>query len=148
MKTIIAGSRTLKNYLYTKQAIKESGFNITEVICGEAIGPDSYGKTWALLNDIPFSSYPVTQADWNTYGKSAGMHRNRKMGEVGEQLILVWDGISKGSKNMYDIAKAKGIPIYVKTVNINTHILPDEENWQPDITVQTSHWTDNYYGNQ
>ena len=44
---------------------------------------------------------------WNVYGKSAGYRRNVEMGLYGDALIAFWDGFSKGTRLMIDIAKEK-----------------------------------------
>ena len=43
MKTIIAGSRSITDIQLLYDAIRESGFQITEVVCGEARGADRLG---------------------------------------------------------------------------------------------------------
>ena len=50
MKVIIAGSRTITDFKIVYEAIKRSGFKITEVVCGECRGPDMLGAEWAKLN--------------------------------------------------------------------------------------------------
>ena len=110
MKTIIAGSRSLNKIEHVIEAVRLSNFNITEVISGEAVGIDSQGKNWAFIHDIPVKSFP---AEWDVYGKRAGYIRNDEMAKYGEALILVWDGISKGSKHMLDLAKKYNLEICV-----------------------------------
>jgi ribosomal protein L24 len=39
------------------------------------------------------------------------------MALYGDALIAIWDGTSKGTRGMIDIAKRKGLRIYVKMVN-------------------------------
>ena len=112
MKVIIAGSRTIYDINLVVRAIKESGFDITEVVCGEARGIDTLGKKWAKGNDIPVKSFP---ADWETYGKSAGYKRNVEMAEYAEALIAITTG-SPGTKHMINIAKSKNLLTFVLEV--------------------------------
>jgi len=102
MKTIIAGGRNIIDRDLVFHAIKESGFSITEVVCGEARGVDTLGKIWGNENSVSVKSFP---ADWKSYGRAAGPIRNEQMAEYGEALILVWDGKGKGSGSMLKIAK-------------------------------------------
>lgn len=44
MKTIIAGSRAIEEYGLVVEAIRQSGLDITEVVCREARGVDTLGK--------------------------------------------------------------------------------------------------------
>lgn len=113
MKTIIAGSRTIENALLVRDAALDCGWNITEVVCGKARGVDTLGEAWAVEYSVPVRFFP---ADWNKHGKRAGFLRNTEMAEYGEALILIWDGKSRGSKMMLDIAKRKGLKIYERVV--------------------------------
>ena len=113
MKTIIAGSRGVTDFNIVEEAIKESGFIITEVVCGCARGVDSLGEQWAKNNNIPVKYFP---AEWNRFGRSAGYKRNVEMADNAEALIAVWDKVSKGTKHMIDIAGNKGLKIFVKEI--------------------------------
>lgn len=117
MKTIIAGSRTITDYLTVVAAITASGFHITEVVSGkEPKGVDALGERWAMLEGIPIKAFP---ADWDTYGRPAGQIRNRQMARYADALILVWDGQSKGSTGMLRYAKEMGLEIFECVVSPN-----------------------------
>lgn len=120
MKTIIAGSRNITDYNIVLAAIKESGFTITEVVCGLASGPDTLGEQYAIERNIPVTYFP---ANWRELGKSAGYIRNEQMGNYGECLIAIWDGESRGTKHMIDYAKKKGLLVYIKNINDTTETL-------------------------
>lgn len=124
MRVIIAGSRTITDYDKVVEAIIDSGFHITEVICGKARGVDTLGKRWAKKHNIPVQEFP---AEWARYGRRAGPERNRDMAEYASDfenpnrpdnggLILVWDGKSRGSANMLYNAKRYGLEIYTLEV--------------------------------
>jgi len=115
LKTIIAGSRGITSLSLIEKAIEESGITITEVVSGTARGVDTLGEEWAQQRGIPVKRFP---AKWDTFGRAAGYKRNVDMAEYGEVLIALWDSVSKGTKHMIDIAKAKGLKVYVfKTSN-------------------------------
>mgnify|MGYP003349270769 FL=1 len=38
MKVIIAGTRGINDYKLVTQAVERSGYKITEVVCGQAVG--------------------------------------------------------------------------------------------------------------
>jgi len=111
MRVIIAGSRFITDYNLVVLAVKESGFDITEVVCGAANGVDSLGERYAKENGIKLSYF---YADWKGLGKLAGNKRNEQMSRYGEGLIAVWDGKSKGTKHMIALAKKKKLLTYVK----------------------------------
>ncbi len=121
MKVIIAGSRTIKDYTIVRKAIfvafwewEKEYEDITEVFSGCANGVDKLGEQWAVKNEKQLLLYP---ADWNKYGKKAGYLRNIKMAKYADALIAIWDGKSKGTKHMIDIAKKKGLKVYVYQTN-------------------------------
>lgn len=108
MKTIIAGSRSFNNFkLLTEICDKEI---ITEIISGTARGADTLGEYYAVTHNILIKRFP---ANWNKYGKSAGYIRNKKMAEYADALIAFWDGKSKGTKHMIDLATNQGLKIKV-----------------------------------
>jgi hypothetical protein len=109
MKTIIAGTRTITEMRFLKEALAHSGWQITEVVCGKARGVDTLGEAWAKDKGIPVRYFP---ADWSGLGKRAGFVRNAQMAEYAEALVLVWDGCSRGSASMLELAKRKGLRIF------------------------------------
>lgn len=113
MKTIIAGSRSVTNYLAVKSAIEESGFEITEVVSGGAHGVDRLGERWANENNVPIRRF---LPDWDKHGKPAGFIRNYLMAKYAEALIAVHDGSSRGTAHMIRAAQEKGLKVYTKLV--------------------------------
>lgn len=111
MKVIIAGSRSITDEQFIFSAIKESGFEITEVVSGGASGVDKFGEKYANRYDIPLKIFP---ADWEKKKASAGIIRNAEMAGYAEALIAVWDGISRGTRNMIEVANRKGLKVFVK----------------------------------
>jgi hypothetical protein len=114
MKCIIAGTRTLTNYQVVLDAIAKSQFEITEVVSGGALGVDTLGEQWARENKVTIVTFPPK---WSVFGKSAGPIRNAQMADYAEALIAVWDGVSKGTKNMIEAATAKNLKVYVHLIN-------------------------------
>lgn len=121
MKVVIAGTRykdpankiPFDDYGLVVQSVQRSGFNITEVVCGQAIGVDKLGDQWASANDCEVRYMPVTPEEWNKYGKAAGPMRNRRMAEYCDAAIIIWDGVSPGSRNMIDEMIRVKKPYYI-----------------------------------
>lgn len=113
MRTIIAGSRDCTNPEDLIRALSECDWTPTVVISGAARGADRLGELWAQVNNIPCEKFP---ANWNKYGKSAGYRRNVEMAENAEALLALWDGKSRGTKHMIDIANSKGLKVHVKPI--------------------------------
>lgn len=112
MRVVIAGSRSINDFDLIKEAVERSGFDITEVVSGTARGADRLGEHWARTNNVPIKMMP---ADWDKNGKAAGYIRNREMAEYADAAIIIWDGESRGSKNMIDEMVKKNKPHYILT---------------------------------
>lgn len=113
MKVIIAGSRTITRELIIVDAVHASKFEIIEVVSGGARGVDKLGERYAESLNLPLKRLP---ANWNKYGLKAGYLRNVEMANYADALIAVWDGKSRGTKMMIDIAKKKGLKVFVYEV--------------------------------
>jgi hypothetical protein len=83
----------------------------TLVLCGMAPGADTIGYMWAKDNNIPVEEYP---AAWHKYGRQAGFIRNVDMAKNADALLALWNGYSKGTGHMIDIARKLNLKSYVK----------------------------------
>ena len=101
--------RGYTDYDVIEEAIRLSGFTITEVVSGTAKGVDSLGEDYAESRGLPVKKFP---ADRDHLGKGAGYRRNEQMAEYADQLIAIWDGKSLGTKHMIDIAGDKHLLIF------------------------------------
>lgn len=113
-RVIIAGSRGVEYSLEIQEKVSyylsALDFKNTEIVSGTARGADRVGEKIAEKLGLPIKRFP---ADWDKYGKSAGYIRNKEMAEYGSHLILIWDGQSKGSKNMLEESQRRGLDIRV-----------------------------------
>lgn len=116
MRVIIAGSRKIDKYNILIDAINESGYQIKTVVSGGANGADKLGEQYAINNDLELD---VHKANWDLHGKRAGYLRNKEMSECADALIALWDGESRGTKHMINLATKAGLKVYVKTIHNN-----------------------------
>jgi hypothetical protein len=118
MKVIIAGTRykdkankiSFDDYKLVAHGVERSGYEITEVVCGMAIGVDKLGEQYARMKNIPVKEMP---ANWGMHGKAAGPIRNRQMAKYADAAVVVWDGVSPGSRNMINEMIRLNKPYYV-----------------------------------
>ena len=112
MKVIIAGSRNFNDY---KKLCKicdhllQNQANI-EIISGAAKGADQLGEKYASEKGYRIKKFP---ANWNKYGKSAGPKRNEEMANYADVLIAFWDGKSRGTKNMIELANKRKLNVLI-----------------------------------
>ena len=114
-KIIIAGGRDFMDYNLLKEKTNKilQEKKVTHkivIISGCARGADTLGLRYASENAFDVEEYP---ADWDKYGKKAGYVRNVEMAENADSLIAFWDGKSKGTKHMIDIATERNLPTRV-----------------------------------
>jgi Ni,Fe-hydrogenase maturation factor len=122
-KVIIAGGRDFSNYdlLLEKCDYYLAKKTNVEVISGGAKGSDKLGERYAKERNLPLK---IFLADWTSLGKRAGFVRNVEMAEYADALIAFWDGKSKGTKHMIDLAK---------TYNLNVKLIKYEKNTTDSI---------------
>jgi len=72
------------------------------IISGGARGADSMAEQFTVDDGLPFLEIP---AEWDKYGKSAGMVRNSQLVEKADYVVAFWDGKSRGTAD--SIAKAQ-----------------------------------------
>ena len=132
MKVIIAGSRSILSLQTVKDAIFSSGFEnmIDLVVSGGAHGVDQLGEMYARSKNIPIrrfipnwndvSGKPKSQIRYTKnkrpYWILAGYKRNEQMAEFSDALIAVWDGKSRETKHMIDMAVRCGLKVFIYKV--------------------------------
>lgn len=111
IKVIIAGGRDFSNEaLLTESCNKLLIGSDFEIVSGTARGADRLGEFYAIDRNFQIKRFPP---DWDTYGKRAGYLRNQEMAEYADMLIAFWDGQSKGTKHMIDLATQKGLTVHI-----------------------------------
>jgi hypothetical protein len=117
MKVIIAGSRditTLDNETIS-HIVGTTPFKITELVNGGARGIDLSAYNWAKAKRLPIKTFIP---EWDEHGRAAGPIRNRQMAEYADALIAIWDGKSRGTKNMIDTMKRLKKPVFIEPLVI------------------------------
>lgn len=113
MKIIIAGSRILTDYSIVCRAVENSGFDISMVISGGSRGVDTLGEQWARQHKISLERFT---ANWERYGNRAGNLRNREMAVYADGLLAIWNGQSRGTKDMIDVMFERKKPIFIYSI--------------------------------
>jgi hypothetical protein len=113
MRLIIAGGRLFEDY---KKLCETCDFylqNINdeiEIVSGTAIGADKLGEKYAKEKGYKLKQFP---ANWAKHKKAAGYIRNKEMAQYADTLIAFWDGKSRGTKHMIDLARENRLRIRV-----------------------------------
>ena len=117
-KVIIAGSRDFNdiNLLTAKADFYLSNKSDIEIVSGTARGADTLGVQYAIEHNYHIKEFP---ANWNKYGKKAGYLRNLEMAKYADACIVFWNGTSRGTKHMIDIANKLNLPLRIVRYNNN-----------------------------
>ena len=130
MRIIIAGSREFNDYRFlykqcseifsklSKEGLLTGSINTDvknmEIISGGARGADKLGELFAKEHNIRIKRFIP---DWDAQGKSAGFKRNEDMAKYAKEdngiLIAFWDGESKGTGHMINLAKKYGLKVFI-----------------------------------
>ncbi|WP_257292759.1 DUF2493 domain-containing protein [Endozoicomonas sp. ONNA1] len=107
MRLIVAGSRSFNDYQYLYHTLDKLLCDVIKrdvkitIIHGDARGPDRMGGKYAKDKGYEVEVFP---ANWDEYGKAAGYRRNKQMATNADALCAFWDGQSKGTAHMIDLA--------------------------------------------
>lgn len=118
---IVCGSRDFDDYDLLKRVLDDElkALPNPQIISGGAKGADRLAILYAHRTRTPLH---IFFADWDTYGKAAGFIRNAEMldfatSEGNASVIAFWDGKSKGTEHMINIAMKKNVPVRIITFN-------------------------------
>lgn len=119
-KVIIAGTRTFDVYSllcsFCDKCLSRKGqTHDIVIVSGTARGADRLGERYAYDRGYGIKRFP---ADWRNNGKAAGIIRNTDMANYADALIAFWDGQSKGTLNMIETAKRKGLSVRIYNYNL------------------------------
>lgn len=114
-KLIVAGGRDFTDYERVHAEIfslaeNELGDHAVSIVSGMARGADAMGTAVARNENIKLYEFP---ADWNQYGKRAGMIRNSNMAHFADGLLAFWDGKSRGTAHMIRYMRSLGKDVRV-----------------------------------
>ena len=97
MKIAVIGSRNL-NIKNIEDYISECD----EIVTGGAIGIDSCAKEYAKRKGIKLTEF---LPEYNLYGRTAPIVRNKKIVDYADKVIAIWDGNSKGTLSVIKYAQ-------------------------------------------
>ncbi len=101
MKLLIVGSRSIRDFDLSPYVSPD----VDLIISGGAGGVDTLAETYADKNRI---SKLIIRPDYARYGKGAPLKRNEEMVKTADAVLVIWDGVSRGTKYTADFAKKEG----------------------------------------
>lgn len=122
LRIIIAGSRNFDDYEILKTEVVNivKYFNrprkYIKIISGGAKGADKLGEKFAEEYQMQVKRFIP---DWDGLGRRAGVIRNDEMARYAVadnskgMLIAFWDGESRGTMHMINLAKKHGLMVHI-----------------------------------
>ena len=91
MKLLIVGSRSIKDFDLAPYILDE----VDTIITGGAEGIDTLAEQYADAHRL--SKY-IVRPRYDLYGRAAPIKRNEQMVDMADRVLVIWDGVSKGSQ--------------------------------------------------
>ena len=95
MVVAIVGSRSL----FVEDLGRFIPHGVTRIVSGGAKGIDTCAKEYALKMGIEIVEYIP---DYQRYRKAAPLIRNRAIVDCADEVLIFWDGKSRGTKYVID----------------------------------------------
>ena len=105
MKVAIVGTRTYPDLEQVRKYVRDLSPDDI-IVSGGAKGVDETAEGEARKLGMEVISVP---AEWNKYGKRAGLIRNDIIVGMADCVVAFWDGVSLGTKYTIDKAKEKNV---------------------------------------
>lgn len=115
-KLIVAGGRDFNDYARLSQVLNKLGHETyalreVSIVSGMARGADALGHRFAKEHNVQVYEFP---ANWDKYGKRAGILRNEDMGRFADGLLAFWDGKSRGTAHMIGFMEDRDMPVHIE----------------------------------
>ena len=106
MKLLIVGSRSIDNFDLSPYIQSD----VDTIISGGASGIDTLAEQYA--DKFRISKY-IIRPRYDLYGRAAPIKRNEQMVDMADAVLVIWDGISKGTKYTIKYAEKINKPIEI-----------------------------------
>jgi predicted Rossmann fold nucleotide-binding protein DprA/Smf involved in DNA uptake len=109
MKLLIVGSRSISSFDLTEYIPQE----VSCIISGGARGVDTLAEEYADKHRL---SKIILRPQYARYGKGAPLYRNEEAVSLCDRVLVIWDGVSRGTQNTISLAKKANKPITLITL--------------------------------
>lgn len=105
MRIAIIGSRNV-----TVDSLAEFVTNHDEIVSGGAVGVDQCAANYAREQGLKLTEF---LPEYEKYGRTAPIMRNKIIVDYADKIIAFWDGKSKGTLSVIKYAEKQGKPCEV-----------------------------------
>jgi len=111
MKLAVIGSRTIQALCLDEFIPSET----TLLVSGGANGVDQLAEQYPDAHKL---SKLILRPQYEKYGRGAPIVRNKAIVDQADEILVFWDGVSRGTKSVIDYAKKQKKPMRVYRDNI------------------------------
>ena len=98
MKLLVIGSRSIRDFDISPYVPADTDM----IISGGAVGIDTIAEAYADKHRL---SKLILRPTYGKYGRAAPLKRNEAMIREADRLLVIWDGVSKGTYHSIQYAK-------------------------------------------
>mgnify|MGYP001025382263 CR=1 FL=1 len=111
-KVGVVGSRSFTDYEYLCGVLDSLDLSVSDMIVsgGCKFGADALAERYAASRGLELK---IFYADWQRYGRSAGVIRNRALVKFCDFVVLFWDGHSRGTGSTLRFCLEEKVPFLV-----------------------------------
>lgn len=109
MKLLIVGSRSITDFDLSPYIPEDTEL----IISGGANGVDTLAEAYADKHKL---SKLILRPQYGLYKKGAPLKRNETMVEIADKVLVIWDGVSNGTRYTAKYADKKGKETVVVTI--------------------------------
>lgn len=109
MKLLIAGSRSITKFDLSEYITDD----VDTILSGGAKGVATLAEQYADKHKL---SKIILRPKYNLYGRTAPLKRNEELVDMADSVLIIWDGVSKGTKHTVAYATKANKNISVITV--------------------------------
>ena len=106
MKLAVVGSRSLRNVAVDQYI----GKTVEEIVSGGATGVDSCAAEYAKRRGLKLTEF---LPQYDHYGRAAPIVRNREIVDYADEILILWDGKSKGTLSVIKYVQKIGKPYQI-----------------------------------
>ena len=106
MKLAIVGSRNLTNVALESYMTEQ----VKEIVSGGAVGVDRRAADYAREKGLKLTEF---LPQYEKYGRAAPIVRNKQIVDYADEVLVFWNGSSKGTLSVIKYAEKTGKPIRV-----------------------------------
>ena len=106
MKLLVVGSRSIKDFDLTPHIPND----VITIISGGANGVDALAEEYADKHRL---SKFILRPRYDLYGRAAPLKRNEEMIDMADEVLIIWDGKSKGTRYTMKYAQKTNKPVTV-----------------------------------